>query len=528
MILSEQKLIKNLYLQIKSNGILLEGQNEDQALNKLKKANQENVYERLLKLTSPYKDTQAGKNNKHLPKLVDFYLNEHISLQQIEIYYTKFIKNTTINQKDISKMSFIEFSELVDTTVTKLNVANKDIIDKPINEDDNVKIYLGDSQEKCIQYGQGTKYGFCISADGAGNAFHTYRRLATSFYFIYFNKPNQNAKEGFIVLQANPDNKFKINYATTNQDIDISWEELINKFPELKNKKDILKNIPLSSEEKHLYDTIFKADSILKLTNIDDKIMYVKLGKEIKDTEFDQMNDKVRNTILETYIEVGMYDVPLKYIENDKKLMDRYIKKLSQRFDIKIKNNYDSFTPHELEFATEEQKQLAVKRYGSAIKYIKNPSEELQKLAVKQNANFIQYIKNPSEKVQQLAVQQNAYALQVIENPSEELQKLAVQQNGYAIQVIENPSEEVQKLAVQQNGDAIRDIIENGITPSEEVQKLAVQQYGYAIQYIKNPSEKVQQLAVQENGEAIYYIIDNGITPSEAVIRIAKRKGVEI
>ena len=40
-----------------------------------------------------------------------------------------------------------------------------------------------------------------------------------------------------------------------------------------------------------------------------------------------------------------------------------------------------------------------VKRFGRAIKYIKNPSEEVQLAAVKKNGSAIRFIKNPSEVV---------------------------------------------------------------------------------------------------------------------------------
>jgi DNA-dependent RNA polymerase auxiliary subunit epsilon len=61
----------------------------------------------------------------------------------------------------------------------------------------------------------------------------------------------------------------------------------------------------------------------------------------------------------------------------------------------------------------------AVKKYGSAIRYLQNPSEQLQLAAVKQNGFVIKYIQNPSEKVQIAAVQQDGLAIRFIQNPSE-------------------------------------------------------------------------------------------------------------
>ena len=151
----------------------------------------------------------------------------------------------------------------------------------------------------------------------------------------------------------------------------------------------------------------------------------------------------------------------------------------------------------------------AVKLYGNAIRWIKNPSEAAQLAAVNTNGNAIIHIKNPSEAVQLAAVKQDSYAISDIKNPTEAVQLAAVNKNGNAIDYIKNPSDAVQLAAVKQNGNAI-DYIKN---PSEAVQIAAVNKNGEAIIHIKNPSEAVQLAAVNKNGEAIDYIKN----PSEAV-----------
>jgi hypothetical protein len=193
----------------------------------------------------------------------------------------------------------------------------------------------------------------------------------------------------------------------------------------------------------------------------------------------------------------------------------------------------------EMALLRDERVQLAaVKKDGSAIRFLKNPSEAVQIAAVKKNPYAIQYIENPSEAVQLAAVKNDGYAIRCIKNPSEAVQLAAVQQNGYTVNFIENPSEAVQLAAVQQNGYAIQfvknpseavqlaAVQQNGFAigfikdPSESVQLAAVKQNGYAIQFVKNPSEAVQLTAVQQNGLAIQFVKN----PSEAVQLAAVKK----
>ena len=70
---------------------------------------------------------------------------------------------------------------------------------------------------------------------------------------------------------------------------------------------------------------------------------------------------------------------------------------------------------------SEEVQLAAVKGYGDAIRFIKNPSPEVQLAAVKQDAYAIQFIKNPSQEVQLAAVSQSGQAIEYIKNPSHEL-----------------------------------------------------------------------------------------------------------
>ena len=319
---------------------LLEGQNENTAKALLKNAGKEDSYEPLLSITEPFKSTTQGKNNKHLPKLVNFYL-EGIPPQTIQEYYYRFIKNDKINNKPIDKLEFKEFEQLVDSTATKVDIEDKQIDEKPIYEDDNVQIFLGNSKEKCIKYGQGRKYGFCISRLDNSNLYHGYRKDGATFYFIYFkNKESQNkAPENLIVIHAYPDNQYQINYSTPNRDDRITKDEILEQFPVLEPIFDkIIKYIPHSEKEERIYNIIQNTQSINDLKTLDDKLLFIEMGKEIENSDWKNIPENILQTILSKYVEVGNYDIPHEFETTYPKLWKRYIEKLKQRVNIKLSN----------------------------------------------------------------------------------------------------------------------------------------------------------------------------------------------
>ena len=170
---------------------------------------------------------------------------------------------------------------------------------------------------------------------------------------------------------------------------------------------------------------------------------------------------------------------------------------------------------------SEHIKRAAVKQYGHAIKYIENPSDEVKLTAVKRNGSAIQFIKNPSEEMKITAVRQNGYAVRYIKDPSDEVKLAAIKQKGNAIKFIKSLSDEMKLAAIKQNGGAIQSIKD----ASDEMKIAAVKQDGHAIQYIKNPSSEVKLAAVKQNGHAIQYIQ----TPSVAVqVAAAKQNGIAI
>jgi hypothetical protein len=126
------------------------------------------------------------------------------------------------------------------------SVANADDI---VADDDNVTIYRGDSQDKCVLYGRG--YDFCISRPAGGNMFTNYRlNKDSTFYFIFFKKKSPEENDHIMVLDHTKNGyewTFKDN---DTQPVDGGWDEIVSKYDELAKYKDILQNKKLTEEER--------------------------------------------------------------------------------------------------------------------------------------------------------------------------------------------------------------------------------------------------------------------------------------
>jgi hypothetical protein len=431
-------------------------------------------------------------------------------------------------------MSFNDFEQLVDSSVKKISGKRKSVEEfgKPYYENKDVKIFLGDTKQKCIEYGQAGRYGLCISRLDGSNLFHSYRAKGATFYFVYFKQKQKNAPEGFVVIHAYPKDTYhfyrhgythdvyQINYASENRDFTKPKKEIIKEFPVLKNLfKNVIVYKPLSEEEKRIYDKIQNAN-FLKLKNINDKLMYIELGQSLDgywDDILKSIPENELKIILKKYIEVGISDIPWRIINEHPKLKKRYIQKLKQRIQIKIDINapHDEFTEHELDNMPEylnsspEVQFDAISKNGSLIRYIKNPSLEVQLTAINQSNGWaIEHITNPSLEVQLAAVNQNGLAIRFIDDPSEEVQWAAVEQNGCAIGFIKNPTEKMKWVAVQQNPVAIYHI-EN---PTLKMKWTIIKNNPYSIAYIKEPEPEIQKFALAHDKEKMLDIFMNLIS----------------
>jgi hypothetical protein len=148
-----------------------------------------------------------------------------------------------------------------DKSNLKIDVDQNDII----AEDDNIVIYKGDSQDKCILYGQG--YNFCISRRATGNMYSNYRGDDEStFYFIYFKNKPKSSNDHIMVLDHYKDG-YQWTFADNNtQSIRGGWDEIVEKYPDLEPYEDKLINKKLDDDERSEIDSV---DDFLNDPNID-------------------------------------------------------------------------------------------------------------------------------------------------------------------------------------------------------------------------------------------------------------------
>jgi hypothetical protein len=164
-----------------------------------------------------------------------------------------------IEKKDpFQYKTWIELTEVIHAAKAAVNnkkdfkkaniegVANADDI---VADDDNVTIYRGDSQDRCVLYGRG--YSFCISRPAGGNMFTNYRLgKESTFYFIFFKKKSPEENDHIMVLDHTKNGyewTFKNNRT---RPVAGGWDEIVSKYDELAKYKDLLQNKKLTEEER--------------------------------------------------------------------------------------------------------------------------------------------------------------------------------------------------------------------------------------------------------------------------------------
>jgi hypothetical protein len=298
--------------------------------------------------------------------LVKFFL-EGQAIEIIRNYYERFISNTKINQKPIDNLTFQQFEELVDNAVVSVNVKSKKSGDNAVYEDRNVKILLGDTREKCIEYGKESKYGFCISRTDASNLYWGYRDKGATFYFVNFKNKTAQAKapSDLIVIHAYPNDQYQINYAIPNADHPKSKEEIVKEFPVLNGLLGkVIVNKEFTEKEKEILK-VKDARSITSLKKLEEKLIYLELGNPIEDYEWTRLKksgESAFNEIVKKYIEVGLNDIPEEVIK-DTKFENRYWDKIKQRMDIKVDRLKAKFA----EYNEEDDHQVPVAEYFTQL-----------------------------------------------------------------------------------------------------------------------------------------------------------------
>jgi hypothetical protein len=275
-----------------------------------KDVNNEQLRQQLLDL-----DTTGSKGN--IKDIINLYQASGNDFDLLRTYIKKFdelkaknkIKDLKLTAEELDGGNyFIKFTEKIDglnrsnTKIQKVKSGDISEADAIVNNDD-LTIYKGDSQHKCVTYGKG--YSFCISRAAGGNMFSNYRLdKESTFYFVYFKNVPKSDPNHILVIDATNDgfeitNELNATRRTT-------WNAIVSEFPILNNYRSIFVNKPMDTAERQIYDNItyfIRRPTPEKFAsfNIESKIAILKSGISIQDDVFDILSSELINE----YIGVG-------------------------------------------------------------------------------------------------------------------------------------------------------------------------------------------------------------------------------
>ena len=164
-------------------------------------------------------------------------------------------------------------------------------------EDDNVVIYKGDSEDKCVLLGNG--YPFCISRLVGGNMYNDYRLTKeSSFYFIFFKNKPKSARDHIMVLDHRNDG-YEWTFAENDtQRVRGGWDTIVDRYPELEPYEDLFEKMPLTQEEREFNQRIDMFTSFGNQNPKDfEKTFEYKERPTVLKRMFNTMNDKLWDSL---------------------------------------------------------------------------------------------------------------------------------------------------------------------------------------------------------------------------------------
>lgn len=213
-----------------------------------------------------------------------------------------------------------------------------------VYEDENIKIYLANTPEKCIYHAEEK---ICISTK-KNNQFWNYRFKPMTNYFVH--KSDRQSKDAYLLVDAlGPEfsNPYSYNPITPNNDREVTEEKLIELYPELETpvKEGVFKFIPLSEDEQLFRNKNRSVRSMLTNLVFNDANGDIKqLDKIIQGSVLDQQDWE----ILEDYLLPKDFEIYLiQYTENNKVIPVYYYLKLSDSAKKRYLNIIPRYTEEE-------------------------------------------------------------------------------------------------------------------------------------------------------------------------------------
>lgn len=205
----------------------------------------------------------------------------------------------------------------------------------------NLIIKKGHTKESCIRHGTGTKEDWCISRKDASNLFYGFRFGVSeaTFYFVRdLDKPKSDPWN-YIVIYVLNDGDYLVSPSNNPGDASMTWKQISEYQPKLKNLQSLFVNVPLTKEEQMLKDKFknpIEDDDFLKL-NSKGKEIYIDLNHELSEKMmlgmFDSKKDK---EILNSYV-IRQHDIPPNVL---KKLTLGQVRKIKENQLKHVKKNW--------------------------------------------------------------------------------------------------------------------------------------------------------------------------------------------
>ena len=202
--------------------------------------------------------------------------------------------------------------------------------DDKVYEDNNIVVFIADSKQKCILYGD---QNLCISQrPGEGlNYYWKYRLgrmedddMGMTTYFVFWKDKSNKILIDALGNEDGPANAYSWNSIQVNRDKRITENELIQNFPVLKPAfdDDVFKFIPYGENEERFFYIDENINSILdpELKTYEDFQMFIESDKKVTEEEWNKLNPSFAKSLFKKYIGTGRSDVPWK-------LFDKFITK---------------------------------------------------------------------------------------------------------------------------------------------------------------------------------------------------------
>jgi len=201
---------------------------------------------------------------KILAKNFESYISEYgkeVILSYIQRYLEQY-KDFPLSEKRVDLMTFQEFETYVDANS---KVVQKDDVSMNLDEylvldTDNIKVYH--APEKPIAIALGCGRSWCTSRQGkATNLFYNYRLSENlTLYYLINSNLNYHDLNYALVILVTPQGQFKLadksNSGRFSGTQIVSWDEIVEKCPQIKNHKKVFVPRPLTNEQQAIFNRL--------------------------------------------------------------------------------------------------------------------------------------------------------------------------------------------------------------------------------------------------------------------------------